>query len=224
MHHNLVVRALAQGLQIPLVDLHAELLALPGWGLVGDGIHLDVFSTRTPRQRAARPCNFTSPALEFGVNIRNLTALESLDRLRRFVFSDEEAPDGPSKPIVGSGSSSDPVHIDRLPFVDMGSTDVVERRRDASAGRTSLRNERGGEVYYRVVLDSPARLTALVIPRRDVEVDLQLLKSGPTGNAFGTRSNSLQRSKLPAGEYYLAVDASEADPGIEEYLLIATVE
>jgi hypothetical protein len=53
-------------------------------GLYRDGIHLNSF-------RGTHPGNFSPEALRYGYNVRNLTALQVLDKLRRVVFEDGPA-------------------------------------------------------------------------------------------------------------------------------------
>jgi hypothetical protein len=53
-------------------------------GLLRDGIHLNTY-------RANQPASFAPDALHYGYNVRNLTALQVLDKLRRVVFEDGPA-------------------------------------------------------------------------------------------------------------------------------------
>ncbi len=53
-------------------------------GMYRDGIHLNTY-------RANHPADFTPAALSYGNNVRNLTALQALDKLRRVVFEDGPA-------------------------------------------------------------------------------------------------------------------------------------
>ncbi len=53
-------------------------------GLHRDGIHLNTY-------RANHPGSFAPEALRYGYNIRNLTALQVLDKLRRVVYEDGPA-------------------------------------------------------------------------------------------------------------------------------------
>jgi lysophospholipase L1-like esterase len=83
---NAAIRALAEELAVPLVDLHAALVALPHHGLGPDGIHLAPAATAdgTPR-----PCRFDAASLQKGMNVRNLVTLVALDRARRFLLEGE---------------------------------------------------------------------------------------------------------------------------------------
>ena len=69
--YNGVIRGLAQGRRVPLIDLNRALRFLPGAGLTRDGVHLDTF--RREKQLAA--CDFTEAALKHGYNTRNLLNL-----------------------------------------------------------------------------------------------------------------------------------------------------
>jgi lysophospholipase L1-like esterase len=92
---NRAIRALAESRQIPLMDLNAALLPLPRHGLVSDGIHLASYW----QDNAPHACRLTGPALQKGMNVRNLLVLEALDRARRFVV-ENESPE--SAPVPGT--------------------------------------------------------------------------------------------------------------------------
>lgn len=74
--YNLVLRALTEGRDLPILDLYSDYRALPRLGLAGDGIHGNVYQDRG---RAA-PCDLTPAGLRFGHNVRNLRTLQQLDR------------------------------------------------------------------------------------------------------------------------------------------------
>ncbi|HVO41275.1 MAG TPA: SGNH/GDSL hydrolase family protein [Aggregatilineales bacterium] len=75
---NAIIREIAQQYQIPLWDYFTAMQNLPNQGLGPDGIHPSV-----PPDNATG--NFTN--LNYGYTMRNLTALQVLDALRRQVLS-----------------------------------------------------------------------------------------------------------------------------------------
>ena len=83
--HNQLLRGLAESSQLPLVDYHAALARLPREGMGKDGIHPSVLETGHLR----RPCDLTARGLAHGYNLRNLLALEALERLQRGLSSSE---------------------------------------------------------------------------------------------------------------------------------------
>jgi hypothetical protein len=87
IRYNEVIAQVAREQGVPLWDYWQALQApeVQNQGLNRDGIHPNVF-------RLVHPGNFTPDALRFGYNLRNLTALQTLDKLRRVVIEDG-APD-----------------------------------------------------------------------------------------------------------------------------------
>jgi hypothetical protein len=75
---NSIIRETTQQYAIPLWDYYTAMLPLPNQGIGPDGIH-----PSTPPDNATG--NFTN--LNFGYTLRNLTALQVLDALRRTVLS-----------------------------------------------------------------------------------------------------------------------------------------
>lgn len=85
--YNWVIMTVAREQQIPLWNYR---LALQGaemvnQGMASDGIHPNVFNGNDP-------ANFTSEALRYGYNKRNLTAVQILAKLKQIVI-DDGAPD-----------------------------------------------------------------------------------------------------------------------------------
>lgn len=72
---NSVVKALAQEYTIPLWDYWGALQNVPGYGLRQDGVHLN-----GPPDGSST--TFDTEHLQYGVTVRNLTALEVLYQLR----------------------------------------------------------------------------------------------------------------------------------------------
>jgi hypothetical protein len=75
---NDILTKLTDEYDIPLWDYHAALLGLPNDGLSSDGVH--------PSVAPAGPASFTTDSLQYGYNVRNLTALQALDAIWREVI------------------------------------------------------------------------------------------------------------------------------------------
>lgn len=91
---NQVITGVAEAYQVPLWNYWLALQPLPGHGLSADGIH--------PNQHPAGSGLLTDAGVAFGYNMRNLTALQVLDKIRRVVFEDgpPDCPAGPLQPEV----------------------------------------------------------------------------------------------------------------------------
>lgn len=106
---NRVIRAIAQGRGVPLVDLHHELDALPNRGISADGLH--------PTVSPSGGCVLTSDGLQYGYNVRNLITLEALGRTHAALSG--STPDSAGETRTGTGLGGDPF-IGALPLVDLG--------------------------------------------------------------------------------------------------------
>ncbi len=76
---NDTIRRLAQEYDVPLLDLRRAVEPLPNLGCGPDGFH---YNSPPDGQTA----NFDAAHLTYGFNMRNLTALQALDALRRYVL------------------------------------------------------------------------------------------------------------------------------------------
>ncbi len=76
---NATIRRLALEYDIPLLDLRRAVEPLPNLGCGPDGFH---YNSPPDGQTA----NFDAAHLNYGFNMRNLTALQALDALRRYVL------------------------------------------------------------------------------------------------------------------------------------------
>lgn len=74
LNFSQVTRGIAEMYQVPFVNLQDSLLELEGYGLRSDDVHLN-------EMRFDNRCNFTNEGLQYGTNVRNLFALEALDRV-----------------------------------------------------------------------------------------------------------------------------------------------
>jgi hypothetical protein len=201
---NLVIRGLAQGRQVPLVDFHLALDPLPAHGISSDGIH--------PSEASGGACLLTATGLQFGYNMRNLVTLEALDRARRALAG--EAADASAPVRVGKGTHAEPF-VGTLPLVDLDDT------RTGEAGFAHYLpcggHSTGRERVYRLELAQATTLDAYVIDRSD-DVDIHILSGLAESDCLATGDRSLTTTVGP-GTIYVVVDShSSATEG--EYLLV----
>jgi hypothetical protein len=76
---NDTIRRLAKEYDVPLLDLRLAIEPLPNHGCKPDGFHYN----SPPDGQSA---NFDADHMQYGFNVRNLTALEALDALRKYVL------------------------------------------------------------------------------------------------------------------------------------------
>ena len=162
---NGVIRGMAQGRQVPLVDYHRELMPLSSHGLSGDGVH--------PNAMSGNACVLTDTGLAYGYNVRNAITLQALDRIRRSVFDSETAPDEAVE-LGGQGTITAPFVITDTVFADVRST-LQATNHGLDVYDCSAANESGPEFVYRLEVQETKRLRAVVLTRGDVDVDLHLL-------------------------------------------------
>jgi hypothetical protein len=186
---NRIIRAIAQGRGVPLVDFHRELEALPGRGMSSDGLH--------PSVSPSGGCVLTSAGLQYGYNVRNLITLEALARTNAALGGNgsDTAP-----AFAGAGTEANPF-TSSLPLVDLGDTRIGAPHVDHGCGASS-----GREVAYRVAVSVPTTLDAYVVDRASTDVDLRIVASG-TCLATGDSSAS---AAVPAGTVEVLVDARTA--------------
>ena len=77
---NGVIARLSREYDVPLLDLRQAVYGLPNHGFKPDGFHYN-----TPPD--GHSCYFLGDSMNYGYTIRNLTALQMLDALRREVLS-----------------------------------------------------------------------------------------------------------------------------------------
>lgn len=85
---NQTIQTVAEELGVPVLNYWRALQRLPNTGISTDGIH--------PNAAPADAADFSPTGLAFGYNVRNYTALETLDELRR-VFVLGQRPDVPDR-------------------------------------------------------------------------------------------------------------------------------
>lgn len=215
---DLLVRGIAQGRGVPLVDLHAAMLPLPGHGLAGDGVH--------PSTSSAGACVFTAAALEEGYNVRNLLVIEALDRARR-ALAGEAAPDADAPRVRGAGTHADPYVEDSWPWTDLRSTAGSSEDRFDRYDACSTANEAGPEVVYRLAVPRAATLHAWLVDRGATDIDLQLLDASGMPTGCLARDNQELSVPVSAGTYFLVLDSWVDAGGVAragEYLVAARLE
>jgi len=196
---NAIVRVVAQSSRVPLIDLHGALLPLPAFGLAGDGIHLQVYSSG-----GAHGCWLNAEGLTEGMNQRNLLTLESLDRFRRLVLGSE--PVEPTPPsLAGAGSFEDPRVVDAIPFVDEGDTASSKVDTVDSYPSCGTQDESGPEIVYRVDLSAPTKLRVRVFADDGVDVDLHWLDSAAPSTCTA-RADKVLDIDATSGSHRLVVD------------------
>ena len=205
--YNAVLRAVAQGRQIPLVDLNLALSKLPMAGLVDNG-ELSVFVSAL----VDRPCFFSETALMYGYNVRNLEALRALDRARQVVVEAVPELDAPGSRLEGAGTMTDPIRIPSLPFVDLRSTaDSTSDMIDNYLGACDdTKDESGPEVFYKLEVTAPIDVRIMVFDRANVDVDVHVLSKLAAENCLKRNDREIT-GPLPIGTYYIAVDSFAGD-------------
>ena len=219
--HNAIALGIAEARQIPFMDFHGALLAVPGHGLGPDGVHPNSFP-------GGGGCALTGDGLQYGYNLRNLLALEGLDRARRAVLG--EAPDAAGSgraPLAGAGTSADPLVIDGLPFTHAGDTArSTQRDLDLYDGCAAEADESGPEVVYRLEVTEPTAIHLVVIDSEAVDVDLHLLRGDPSASSCVDRDDREIARVLEPGTWFVVIDSYVA-AGTEQagsYLVAAVAE
>ncbi len=206
---NLVVRAIAQGRQVPLVDFHDELVPLPNRGIGSDGIH--------PTVSPSGACDLTAPALQYGYNVRNLITLEALKRVRDALGG--QPPDASAPVRTGSGTHADP-YTATMPLVDLGDTragdDLV-----SSYPSCDPTTDSGREKVYALDLGSAQTIEAYVIDRGAVDVDVHILAGSMAASACVAAGDTSATATVGPGPVYIVVDSISASTE-GEYLLVVT--
>lgn len=208
--YNAIIRGMAQQWQVPFIDMYQAMDPLTGYGLSGDGLHLNGYS--------GGACQLTEAGLAFGYPTRNLIVLESLDRVVRGMMLDDTV-DPALSGVTGQGSPADPFVIHTLPFSDSQDTQhSPHRNQDVYTECGSDSDESGPEYSYELTLDESVSIRAVVMDRSDVDVDIHLL--GEDGCIV--RGNHAVEASLTPGTYTLVVDSwtdGEGEEQAGEYLL-----
>ncbi|HEU5056672.1 MAG TPA: hypothetical protein VFU21_09095, partial [Kofleriaceae bacterium] len=193
----------------------------PDHGLAADGVHPNAFP--------GGACVLTGDGLEHGYNVRNLLALEALDRARRAVLLGE-APDRAGSgrpPLAGAGTTTDAIRIDGLPFSHAADTTTsTQRDLDVYGGCAADADEGGPEIVYQLEVAEPTTVHLAVIDADGVDVDLHLLRGEPSVSSCVERSDREIVRTLEPGIWFVVVDtyvAAGAEQG-GRYLFAAVAE
>lgn len=188
-----LVRAAAQGRQVPFVNCHRALMPLPDHGLGEDRLHPNALGYN-------QAAFLTDAGLACGHNQRNRVTLKALDLVYQAVVKGSPAPDPAPAPLAGSGTALDPFRIDTVPFADARAT---------SAEAASF--------LYRLDLALPLNLRAVVTDQGAVDVDLHLFDAGMTAVAS---SDGLLDRLLAAGTWYLGIETKGTAFGAFQFVLV----
>ena len=202
--YNRFVRAIAQGRGIPLVDYHRAMDALANDGISSDGIH--------PTVSAQGACKLDDAGLAYGYNVRNLLSLDALDRTRRAVAG--EALDGEMPRRLGAGAHADPFRGD-LPLIDLGDTRLGDAMLASYCGLVGG----GHEVVYRIDVATTRSITATIVDRGAVEVDVAILEGSLNASACRAAGDRAASATVAAGPVYIVVDTRAASTE-GEFLLV----
>ena len=202
--YNTLIRGMAQGRKVPFLDLYAAMDPLVDHGLSSDGIHLN--------KGPYGVCDFTEEALEYGYNMRNLIALQSLDRVKKVLVDDAQGLDDQVTRLRGRGVNDDPFLISKLPFADFRNTlDAVQSVFDVYTCDDA--DESGPEFVYQLTLEEETPLRVMVMDRNSTDIDIHILDSEMSCLARGHRTIEMT---LEPGDYFISADTWVDDQGVEQ--------
>jgi lysophospholipase L1-like esterase len=209
-----VVRGIAQGRQIPLIDYNREMMALPPptYGLGSDGVHPTIQDYNTA-------CWLDAVSLAtYGYNVRNQVTLDAMDRMRLIAQGVELDP-GAAR-LAGVGSWANPFVVPSVPFAelrDLSASSFTAAGPSACPGAPTIS---GPEYLYQVTLAAPTPLRILVLDQGPRALRVSVW-TGATPDTCIHSDPSLIARTLPAGTYTIAVDAP-FPAGASEYNLSVT--
>jgi peptidoglycan/LPS O-acetylase OafA/YrhL len=207
---NRVVRAIAQGRSLPLVDLHQALSALPNEGISADGIH--------PTVAPEGACALTTDGLRYGYNQRNLLSLTALDRARRARSGETLDTNAPRR--IGAGSHADPFR-GQLPLADLADTRAGEAG-FASYPRCGV-TATGHEIVYRLDLAAQVAIDAFVIDRDPVDVDVAILAGTLAAASCVAGGDHGASATVGPGPVFVVVD-SRSPTSEGEFVLVVQAQ
>ncbi len=204
-----IVRAIAQGRQIPLIDYYKELMALgPPYGLRSDGTHPSCASYNTC-------CWFDAVSLsQHGFNVRNLITLQSLDRMRQVFELAAPGLEAQAPRLAGDGSPAAPFVISSLPFGELRDLRASSSRASGSLSCANAPPVTGPQNLYRLELTRPTSLRALVLDAGQGGQRISILSGPSLSNCLETGTR-LVSGTFAAGTYYLSINALSATGGTE---------
>lgn len=201
---NRIIRAIAQGRGVPLVDYNLAMRTLPNAGLSSDQIH--------PSTSPQGACILSDAGLAYGYNLRNALSLEALDRARRAVAG--EALDGELPRRTGRGSHADPFR-GALPLVDLGDTRTGELVLASYCGLAGS----GREIIYELDLAASRTIQVTLVDRGAVNVDVAILQGSLTPPACRGSGDGAATATVGPGAVYIVVD-SRALTSEGEFLIV----
>ncbi|MDP3153454.1 MAG: GDSL-type esterase/lipase family protein [Archangium sp.] len=209
-----VVRGIAQGRQIPLIDYNRELLALgPPYGLASDGTHPTCAAYNTC-------CWFDAVSLSrHGYNVRNLITLQALDRMHQVFELGVARLDAFAPHMTGDGSMNAPYVIPQLPFGELRDLRTSTWRPAEPLSCAGAPAVVGPQNLYRLVLNRTTSLRVVLVDGITRQQRISLL-SGPTLSSCLQSASRIIATTLPAGTYYLSVNAPAATGGSEYNLSV----
>ena len=221
---NAVIRGVAEGRQIPLVDFNRDLLAAPEHGLDQDGIHPNNEEYNTS-------CHLDAASLVYGYNVRNLGALTMLDRLMKVVVDGTASLDDSAPELAGEGTAASPFIIDGLPFSDMRSTTDARETGIPVYSCPGAKPAPGAEYFYRLDLTAPTALRAAVLDGSTthtggdtpVDVDMYLLDATAAGTGCIASGDAIVETTVGPGTFYVVVDTTAAGPEVAGEYTLAVV-
>ena len=202
--YNALIRGMAQGYGLPFLNLYEAMDPLENHGLSGDGLHLN--------KGPYGVCDFSEDALGYGYNMRNLIALQSLDRVKKVLVDREPGLDETVVRLQGSGGTEDPFIIESLPFTDYRDTQRASQR-EFEAYECDDADESGPEFVYQLVLDRETALRIMVMDRDSVDIDIHLLDEDLS---CIERAHQQMDRFVPAGTYYITADSWVNGEGVEQ--------
>jgi hypothetical protein len=210
---SMLVRAIAEGRQVPYSEFYGAMVKVPDSGLFSDGLHINSYS--------GGECVFTATGLMYGYNIMNLQSLESLDRVKRVVVDQVDAIDDDATKLAGAGTVAAPFEVPELPFTDMRDLAQATSKALSDYSGCSGKKESGGEFVYKVELPSAVRARAVVVERSGAKADATIhhfTGSAEIASCDGSNTTMIQKS-FAAGTHYFVVDTAATAAAGDEYIL-----
>lgn len=210
-----VVRGIAQGRQVPLIDFNRELMALGyPYGLGDDHVHPTCVDWNACRWFDA------SSLSSHGYNVRNLITLQALDRILQVFDLGVAALDVQAPHQLGDGSPNAPFVIPQLPWGELRDLRNSTSRAPGALGCPGSPPVAGPRNLYRLVLAGTTSLRVLLLDGGVGAQQLSLLSNQNPASCLQSASR-LITATLPAGTYYLSVDALTAGGGGEYNLSVS---
>jgi hypothetical protein len=221
---NTIIRGVAEGRQIPLVDFYRDLLPIAGYGLSSDGVH-------PTTQEYNTACHLNPASLAYGYNVRNLGALTVLDRLMKVVVDGTASLDDGAPQLAGEGNAASPFVIDGLPFSDMRSTADARETALQAYSCPGAKAAPGAEYVYQLELAAPTALRAVVLDGSTnhaagdtlVDVDVYLLDATRAGTGCIASADAVLETVVGPGTFYVVVDTTSAGPEVAGEYTLAVV-